>query len=184
MKRMVNYRAISIALAISAFLLLAGCTDDKNKTITTLQAMGTTMPIATTLPGGSQIPNPASVYCAEQGYTNEIRADADGSQYGVCVFPDGTECEEWKLFRKECNQTTALKATTTLTTLEGASGECNNDLDCKPSTCCHPAECMPNVNKLNCNGFACTMDCRPGTLDCGQGSCRCIDNKCRAVING
>ena len=29
--------------------------------------------------------NPASVYCEEQGYTSEIRTDADGNQYGVCI---------------------------------------------------------------------------------------------------
>jgi len=45
--------------------------------------------------------NPASVYCHEQGYTLEIRTDADG-EYGVCIFPDGSECEEWAYFRGEC----------------------------------------------------------------------------------
>lgn len=46
--------------------------------------------------------NPASVYCEEQGGTLEIRTAADGSQTGVCVFEDGSECEEWAFFRGEC----------------------------------------------------------------------------------
>jgi len=49
-----------------------------------------------------QIANPASVYCVQSGYTLEIRASTGGGQYGVCIFPDGSECEEWAFFRKEC----------------------------------------------------------------------------------
>jgi putative hemolysin len=46
--------------------------------------------------------NPASVYCEEQGGTLEIRTDANGGQYGVCLFDDGSECDEWAYFRGEC----------------------------------------------------------------------------------
>ena len=46
--------------------------------------------------------NPASVYCVQSGYTREIRTNADGSEYGVCIFPDDNECEEWAFFRNEC----------------------------------------------------------------------------------
>ena len=46
--------------------------------------------------------NPASVYCEGQGYTLEMRTSADGGQYGVCIFPDGSECEEWAFYRGEC----------------------------------------------------------------------------------
>ncbi len=46
--------------------------------------------------------NPASVYCEEQGGKVVIRTAADGSQSGACVFPDGSECEEWAYFRGEC----------------------------------------------------------------------------------
>lgn len=48
------------------------------------------------------IANPASVYCQEHGGQVEIRTAEDGSQYGVCVFPDGSECDEWAYFRGEC----------------------------------------------------------------------------------
>jgi putative hemolysin len=46
--------------------------------------------------------NPASVYCVQSGYRLEIRTGTDGGQYGVCLFPDGAECEEWAFFRNEC----------------------------------------------------------------------------------
>lgn len=45
-----------------------------------------------------KLPNPASVYCEEQGGTLEIRTNPDGSQTGYCIFPDGSECEEWIYF--------------------------------------------------------------------------------------
>ena len=48
------------------------------------------------------LPNPASVYCVESGGELEIRTDPSGGQVGICVFPDGTECEEWALYRGEC----------------------------------------------------------------------------------
>jgi putative hemolysin len=50
----------------------------------------------------AHLPNPASVFCEEQGYKLEIRTAEDGSQTGVCIFPDGSECDEWAFFRNEC----------------------------------------------------------------------------------
>ena len=48
------------------------------------------------------MPNPASVYCVQHGNKLEIHTAADGSQSGVCVFPDGSTCDEWAYFRGEC----------------------------------------------------------------------------------
>ncbi|MBN2046084.1 MAG: DUF333 domain-containing protein [Anaerolineales bacterium] len=48
------------------------------------------------------MPNPASVFCEEQGGKVEIRTQKDGSQNGVCVFDDGSECDEWAFYREEC----------------------------------------------------------------------------------
>ncbi len=47
----------------------------------------------TSEPGG--LPNPASKYCVDQGYELEIRTDEADNQYGVCIFPGGSGCEEW-----------------------------------------------------------------------------------------
>lgn len=46
--------------------------------------------------------NPASVYCEEHEGKVEIRTGADGGQVGICVFEDGSECEEWSFYRGEC----------------------------------------------------------------------------------
>ena len=47
------------------------------------------------------LPNPASQHCEEQGYTIEMREEAGGT-VGYCIFPDGSECEEWAYYRGEC----------------------------------------------------------------------------------
>lgn len=52
--------------------------------------------------GEANMPNPASVYCESQGGTVEIRTAEDGSQYGICVFSSGEECDEWAYYRGEC----------------------------------------------------------------------------------
>lgn len=49
-----------------------------------------------------QLANPASARCVEQGGTLKIEARPDGGQYGVCIFVDNYQCEEWALFRGEC----------------------------------------------------------------------------------
>ena len=49
------------------------------------------------------LPNPASVYCKNNGGTLEIREDEQGNQNGVCIFADGSECDEWAYYRGECN---------------------------------------------------------------------------------
>jgi putative hemolysin len=74
-------------------------------------------PGVTPTPG---LPNPASAYCADQGYASEIRTAADGSQSGVCIFPDGTHCDEWAYFRNECGP--ASVANPTSTSAAGADG--------------------------------------------------------------
>ena len=67
-------------------------------------AQPTVTPIPTE-PPQANMPNPASTYCEEQGNRLEIRTAADGSQTGVCIFPDGSECDEWAYYRKECGPT-------------------------------------------------------------------------------
>jgi len=71
---------------------------------------GLVTPVATdTIPTDNPqtgIPNPASVNCTENGNTLEIRTADDGSQFGMCISPDGSTCEEWAYFRGECTLTT------------------------------------------------------------------------------
>jgi len=50
----------------------------------------------------TQLANPASTNClAKGGMKVEIRNSKKG-QYGVCLFEDNRQCEEWALFRGEC----------------------------------------------------------------------------------
>jgi putative hemolysin len=77
---------VKLLLLLSFILLLAGCTQ----------------PTDAINPGTPNLPNPASVYCEQQGYLSEIRTASDGSQAGVCIFPDGSECDEWAYYRNEC----------------------------------------------------------------------------------
>ncbi len=58
-------------------------------------------PAATDMPQ-TGMPNPASVYCEQTGNKLEIRTAADGSQNGICIFPDGSTCDEWAYYRGEC----------------------------------------------------------------------------------
>jgi putative hemolysin len=52
-------------------------------------------------PGAAGIANPASVNCEERGGTLELREEPAGT-VGICVFDDGSRCEEWRYFRGEC----------------------------------------------------------------------------------
>jgi putative hemolysin len=84
-KKMIR-QLLTFILLIAA---LAACTAETSPDTTTLND------------NEANLPNPASVYCEEQGYTVEMREGADGV-YGVCIFPDGSECDEWAYFRGEC----------------------------------------------------------------------------------
>src|SRR5512136_2571992 len=59
-------------------------------------------PAQTTSTPVPNMPNPAAVYCEQHGGKLEIVTAADGSQSGLCIFPDGSTCDEWAYFRGEC----------------------------------------------------------------------------------
>jgi putative hemolysin len=48
------------------------------------------------------IANPASTHCADVGGRLAIEKTPRGSEYGVCLFEDNRQCEEWALLRGEC----------------------------------------------------------------------------------
>lgn len=51
---------------------------------------------------GGGMANPASVNCVDQGGTLSIVSRPDGGQYGICLFEDNLQCEEWALMRGDC----------------------------------------------------------------------------------
>ena len=76
---------------ILTFFALTACTGPQNQPSPTFNA-GQESVVPDT--PQADMPNPAAAACVEQGFVSEIRAAADGSQYGVCIFPDGSECDE------------------------------------------------------------------------------------------
>lgn len=50
----------------------------------------------------TDIANPASENCGEQGGTVVIEERGDGGQYGVCTFEENRQCEEWAMMRGDC----------------------------------------------------------------------------------
>jgi uncharacterized protein len=49
------------------------------------------------------IANPASEKCVKDGGQDKILNGQDG-QYGLCLFPDGTVCEEWAYYNGNCKK--------------------------------------------------------------------------------
>jgi putative hemolysin len=78
----------AVVVLVVAMLIMAACVP---------------LPSAKATPTQSQIglPNPASKYCVDKGGKLEIRDEA-GGQAGYCIFPDGSECDEWAYFRGQC----------------------------------------------------------------------------------
>jgi len=126
-------------------------------------------PTPTNQPG---IPNPASIYCQDQGGKLEIRKDIVGNETGFCVFTDGSECEEWAYFRHECSPSVSLKEN-----FCGSStyGNCDSDDDCKTG---------------GCSGQVCQSKKEEGAIttcewtDCYDSAkyglkCRCTNRQCQ-----
>jgi putative hemolysin len=78
-------------LMLTCIVLLASCSSGK-----------------TSPTSESNMPNPASVYCEQNGGKLEFRQDASGGVSGVCIFPDGSECDEWAYFRSQCKPGNSL----------------------------------------------------------------------------
>jgi len=66
------------------------------------RCVGSATPPQLITPTPSQMANPASENCVKQGGTVSIQTRGDGGQYGVCMFPDNLQCEEWAMLRGEC----------------------------------------------------------------------------------
>ena len=70
--------------------------------VMTIQQWGQPVTILSIAESGAPIAgmaNPAAVFVKSLGYGYEIRSGPDG-EYGVAILPDGTEIEEWELYRQ------------------------------------------------------------------------------------
>lgn len=50
----------------------------------------------------AELANPASQNCIVTGGRLQFELAGNGAEYGVCVFEDNRQCEEWALYREEC----------------------------------------------------------------------------------
>jgi hypothetical protein len=99
-----NTILIIMGLCLVAGFLAAGCTQQA--------APAQTPAVAPTTAAEIGMPNPSAVYCGQVGGTSKAMKNADGSEYGMCAFPNNTACEEWALYRGEgCNAGTAVATT-------------------------------------------------------------------------
>ncbi|HTY14800.1 MAG TPA: DUF333 domain-containing protein [Methanoregulaceae archaeon] len=112
---------VLLILVLAVIMITAGCTQTPTTTPTTIATTTVATPLPTTIivtmapptSNATGIANPASVYCVQVGGNVSIMKDAQGNEYGVCNFPNGTSYDEWALFRGEINGTatnsTAMK---------------------------------------------------------------------------
>ena len=99
--------AACLGLILLGPALLSACTMEATP-------LGSPVPTPAATLSSLAIANPAAAYCLQKGYRDEIRTDASGGQSGVCIFTDGTVCDDWAYLRGECapgNQTPNPPAT-------------------------------------------------------------------------
>jgi len=150
-----------LCICLGAGLVVAGCTQQTSTTVPSTTA--TPAAAATTAAGQAGMANPASVNCGNIGGTTEIKTAADGGQYGMCTFKNGTTCEEWALFRGEgcqagpsVNQTPAAPASNQTGIANPASVNCVNvggKVDIKDSAAGQYGMCTFN-NGTTCEEWA------------------------------
>jgi predicted outer membrane repeat protein len=146
MKRLTN---LNIAVALSIFLVVTGT--------------------------AKALPNPAAWYCVQLGYEYQIGEDAQGNQYGICVFPDGSECDGWDYFRK-CYYGES-SASCTWPCQELACREAGESV--------YLSECCEGLHKIR-PAHIFDADCSELELvgwlflcsDCGNGICEPWESKC------
>jgi len=88
----------------------------------------------------SAIPNPSAVFCVNCGYRYEVRTRPSGDQYGVCVFPNGSECGAWAYYYK-CNAP------------QHCGGDCNPSAVSSGPNCC-PWPCPKQIIYVDDDGPA------------------------------
>ena len=50
-----------------------------------------------------ELGNPAAIKCADDGGTIETYKEEEG-EWGLCVFEDGSICDQWQYYRGECKK--------------------------------------------------------------------------------
>jgi len=138
-------------ILIGFILLLAGCIG------------GGQAPSQDNQTNNTQLPNPASVKCVEDGGRLEIVKAADG-EYGVCIFSNGAKCEEWAYFRGECSPQ--------------KPNYCAVDADCACGTHKESGECFVGSKEFVNIEKQCPDYC---TGIAGMFETKCVSHQCKIV---
>ena len=119
----------------------------------------------------SQMANPASVYCEDQGGRLEI-LDEQGGQRGICHLKDGTTCDEWQYYRGECPKKCGECPQLSLPSsdfcpqgkiVEGSKDECGcqGAPTCEPVACTQEAKVCPDGSSVGRVGPDCEFAACP-----------------------
>jgi putative hemolysin len=84
---------ITVIAIVFVLLIAAGCATFLQKQISLISLDNTGSKV--------MVANPASQNCINKGGRLEIRKNKIG-EYGVCLFEDNRQCEEWTFFRGQC----------------------------------------------------------------------------------
>lgn len=84
-----------LIFGVSLTLILAGCQSPSTPTKTEAFTTNEQPPLVVNQA------NPASTNCLQKGGRLEIKKNKNG-EYGVCLFDDNRQCEEWALLRGNC----------------------------------------------------------------------------------
>ena len=98
------HRTFFVLSSMLLVLTLTACSPSPSAAPTTVpQSTQSPSPTSVASPSPvANLANPASENCVTQGGTVSIQKNSDGSEYGLCIFPDGKQCEEWAMLRGEC----------------------------------------------------------------------------------
>lgn len=121
MSKSVLFVGVLVGVGLIALFMFSGCI--------TQNTFNTTN--KTNITNETNIPNPASVYCINQGINSTIVTNPDGSQYGMCGI-----CEEWAFYRGECTQTPIKVCLSDLSNCpDGSLVRRNISLNCEFNPC-------------------------------------------------
>jgi putative hemolysin len=129
----------------------------------------------------TQLANPASVKCVEDGGTVKILTESEG-QRGICLFSDGSVCDEWAYFRGECSQGDCMKKCGAIGTRSEGWYDCNGNLLYWDNCASQEFDCTPYAGSN-----ACTMDYNPVCAEIqadGGNFFETFGNLCGACTSG
>ena len=137
--------------------------------------------------------NPASVNCEQKGNKLVIRTNSDGSQIGICVFPDGSECDEWAYFRGQCSTKKAGSSDFAKCVSEGNQVIPSHPRRCRDKDGKMYTETNPNLtNQQNPSSDQCPDTYKPVCakiqIECVKAPCNPVfetmNNECLAKLRG